>query len=208
MRPALELESVTPRISLWHNYDPSAKADLFSTALCTSDGVVIVDPIPLAAAALNQLDQLGRVSGVIITNVNHLRNAVEFANKYSVPLFARRETFQMETSPQFNAVADGENISGDLSVIAIEGAAQGEIALHHRSDGGTIVIGDALIHFEPYGFTFLPPKYCLNATEMKISLRKLLGCQADRIFFAHGLPIVSQATERLHALLDSGNNDL
>jgi glyoxylase-like metal-dependent hydrolase (beta-lactamase superfamily II) len=88
-------------------------------------------------------------------------------------------------------------------VIAIEGAAAGEIALHYVPDGGTFIIGDALIDFEPYGFTFLPGKYCTNEKEMRRSLAKLLDYKADRILFAHDTPILAHASDRLRGLLDS-----
>ena len=78
----------------------------------------------------------------------------------------------------------------------------GEIALYHSPNGGTLIVGDALINFEPYGFTFLPGKYCLDEKEMRRSLLKLLDRKAERILFAHGLPIVSNATARLRRLLD------
>ena len=59
-----------------------------------------------------------------------------------------------------------------------------------------------MIHFDPYGFTFLPAKYCTNFKEMRKSLRDLLNYKVKRILFAHGTPIVSQADRRLHQLLD------
>jgi hypothetical protein len=37
---------------------------------------------------------------------------------------------------------------------------------------------------------------------MRRSLRKLLDHKADRMLFAHGMPILSDASERLRSLLD------
>jgi glyoxylase-like metal-dependent hydrolase (beta-lactamase superfamily II) len=88
-------------------------------------------------------------------------------------------------------------------VLGIEGAAAGEIALHYAPDSGTLIVGDALINFEPYGFTFLPGKYCSNEKEMRRSLQRLLGYEAERILFAHGTPILSGASDRLRELLGS-----
>lgn len=94
-------------------------------------------------------------------------------------------------------------IGGELEVTAIDGAAGGEIALYHAANGGTLVIGDALINFEPYGFAFLPEKYCQDPRQMRNSLRKLLRFNAERILFAHGMPILSGASERLQQLLQA-----
>jgi len=57
-----------------------------------------------------------------------------------------------------------------------------------------------LINFEPYGFSFLPRKYCLNEKQMRSSLHQLLARPAERMLFAHGVPILSGATARLRHL--------
>ena len=85
----------------------------------------------------------------------------------------------------------------------IDGGPLGEMALHYVEDGGTMIIGDALINFDPYGFEFLPAKYCRNAKLMRRSLRKLLDFSFDRMLFAHGTPILSDARTRLEQLLTS-----
>ena len=101
-----------------------------------------------------------------------------------------------------NEVTEGTRIGDGLESITIEGAAPGEIALYHAADGGTLVVGDTLINFDPYGFTFLPDKYCEDPRQMRHSLRKLLRYNAERILFAHGMPILSGAHGRLRQLLD------
>jgi hypothetical protein len=62
-------------------------------------------------------------------------------------------------------------------------------------------LGDALIHLPPYGFTLLPEKYCTDAREMRLALGKLLRFPFQILTFAHGLPLVSEARQRLAHLL-------
>jgi len=114
-----------------------------------------------------------------------------------------RDAFPDKTPDEFTSVADGEEICDELRVIGIEGAGPGEIALYHPADNGTLIVGDALINSERHGFTFLPGKYCSNEKEMRRSLRKLSACRAERMLFAHGMPILSGASDRLQRLLDS-----
>ena len=111
--------------------------------------------------------------------------------------------FPDEQSSRVRKVSDGDAICDGLQVIGIEGAVQGEIVLHYVPDSETLIIGDALINFEPYGFAFLPAKYCSDQKEMRRSLRKLLDYKAERLLFAHGTPILSSASDRWRALLDS-----
>ena len=199
VRPASDFDRIASYLALWHSYDPAVKAELYSTCLLTSDGACLIDPIPLESGALDELVGSARVAGIIVTSSNHGRASARFAEQFSVPIFAPSETFPDKTPGKFRSVADGDEICDGLRVIGIEGAGPGEIALYHPADNGTLIVGDALINFEPYG---LPGKYCSNEKEMRRSLRKLLDYKAERMLFAHGMPILSGASDRLQRLLD------
>ncbi len=203
MALAQELEPIVPGISIWQVYEPAAKAELFSTALTTDSGVYLIDPIPLAADALAALRVRGKTIGIFVTNANHDRAAAEFARDFSVPTYAYHSLRETTEFAGAIAVNDGQTLAGGLTVIAIDGGAAGEMALHCFQDGGTMVMGDALINFEPHGFGLLPSKYCLDPKLMRRSLRKLLDYSFARIFFAHGIPILSGARAKVEQLLAS-----
>ncbi len=197
-----QFDRLRPGLWIWHAFDQSVKAELFSTAFATDRTVYIVDPIPLAERDLGELTRVASIAGVIVTNANHQRSALEYSDRFSVPVFAHSETlagFSPARSGDISAAAS----QGGFEVIEIEGAVAGEIALYHSANGGTLIAGDALINFDPYGFTFLPRKYCLDQKQMRRSLRKLLSFSIDRMLFAHGTPILSKAGERLPDLLES-----
>jgi hypothetical protein len=200
MAAAPDLDQIRPGIFIWQAYDGTVKADLCSTAIALKDGVFLVDPIPLHDDVLTQLVQQAPLAGIVVTNANHLRAADDYVGRFSIPLFASRES--AVSSPSHVEIADGDRIGNDLEVMSIDGAPPGEIALYHAADGGTLIIGDALINFDPYGFAFLPAKYCKNAKQMRASLRKLLRYKFERVLFAHGTPILSGADSQLRRLLD------
>lgn len=202
MISACDLDQVGPGLFTWHIYDPKVRADLFSTAVFTPAGGFLIDPIPLDKGALGQLKATGKINGVIVTNSNHPRACGQFAEHFSVPIFAHPASFPEEPAC-FIPITDAVNVCEGLKAIAIDGAAPGEIVLELAVDSGALIMGDALINFEPHGFTFLPPKYCSDQKEMRRSLRKLLNRNAQRLFFAHGFPILSQADARLRQLLEA-----
>jgi glyoxylase-like metal-dependent hydrolase (beta-lactamase superfamily II) len=199
---ATEIHQLSPRLWVWQNYDSSLKTDLFSSAILTSAGIFMVDPILLADDELRQLSESAPIAAIILTNANHARASSTYSERFSVPIFAHARTFPNSKPARFREVRTAATIGQELEVIEIEGAVAGEIALYHVSTGGTLIIGDALINFEPYGFTFLPRKYCLNEKQMRSSLRQLLTRPAERVLFAHGTPILSGAAARLQQLLD------
>jgi len=203
MQQASDFDRITPDIAIWSVDDRAVKTELYATCLATVGGLYLIDPILLERQALERLIGSSRVAGIIVTNSNHHRAAVQFAQLLAVPIFAHRGTFGEEQPARLTILSDGEEICEGLKVIAIDGAPLGEILLRYMDGGGIFIVGDALINFEPYGFALLPAKYCLNHKEMRHSLRKLLDHKAERMFFAHGMPILSGANERVRHLLDS-----
>lgn len=203
MQPVRDFDALTADLAIWHDYDVAAKTELYSSYLRTAAGAYLVDPIPLHKSVLDQLTGSSCVAGIVVTNANHHRLAAQLAQQLSVPVLAHADTFTRDQAGGFTTIADGEKICDGLRVIAIEGAVPGEIALHCEDDRGTLVVGDAVINFEPYGFALLPAKYCANQKQMRRSLRKLLEYKAERILFAHGMPILSGADQWLRTLLES-----
>jgi glyoxylase-like metal-dependent hydrolase (beta-lactamase superfamily II) len=201
--PPTDLQSVSPGLAIWHAFDRSVKADLFSTALSTPDSTYLIDPIAIDADALNQLQTRSRLAAIVVTNQNHWRVAGELANELKLPVFGHASADIEPSVPSFTSVTPGERIGNQLEVIDLDGGGPGEIALFSADEGGTVIIGDALIHFDPYGFTFLPPKYCIDHRKMLRSLQQLSGRRFERLFFAHGYPILSKADSRLQSLLNS-----
>ena len=202
MSPAIEIDQVHPGLFVWQNYDPMVKADLFSTALEAGPGLFLIDPIPLAREAFAELTNMG-LAGIIITNANHHRDSVRLADRFSLALFAHSEASLPREVRQLHTLEDGTLLVEELRVIAIEGAVPGEVALHYPKDRGTMIVGDALINFAPYGFAFLPAKYCSNSKRMRHSLRHLLDFEFERMVFAHGTPLLNSARRQLEQLLSS-----
>jgi glyoxylase-like metal-dependent hydrolase (beta-lactamase superfamily II) len=200
---ALHLDQLPDDLWSWQSYDPTVKADLFSSAIMARDGLYLIDPISLPESELHRLSQAAPVAGVIVTNANHERAAREFSERFAAPILTRAGCFPDKKLARSVEVGEGANVGGDLEIVAIEGAVAGEVALYRPSNGGTLVMGDALINLEPYGFTFLPRKYCSNEKQMHHSLRQLLTRKAERILFAHGTPILSGAAARLEQLMDA-----
>jgi glyoxylase-like metal-dependent hydrolase (beta-lactamase superfamily II) len=194
----MEFCRVLPAFAIWFTYDPTVKADLFSTAFLARNELTLIDPIALPDPHRAELDSRVRVTNIVVTNANHLRDTVSFTRSDSPSIFAPAELNEELTHN--HELSDGLQ-AGPFRVIKIDGAADGEFALYHPDDGGTLIVGDALINFEPHGFALLPQKYCTNQKRMIHSLRRLLDLDFNRIFFAHGTPIVTRGRERLASLL-------
>ena len=201
MAKACEVQQIRPGLLFWEAYDPAVKAELFSTGIIVRGGTYLVDPIPVDLDALSDAVQPGGISGIIVTNENHSRAAAQFGDRFDVPVYAHRDALPVIEGRRARELPVGSGELEGLQIVAIDGAPAGEIALYSENDGGTVVIGDALINFGSHGFALLPPKYCTDPKQMPKSLRQLLDFRFERMLFAHGTPIVSQARAQLAELL-------
>lgn len=174
LRPAPLTESDLG-FSTWHAYDPACKAELWSTCFGDAHGAVLFDPIDWPHDT--PLPQ-GTVQ-IVRTNANHDRACEALALKTQGKITAQPREF---------------------SPIPLPGAGEGETAFFHPSTR-TLVVGDALIHLSPQPLMLLPEKYCTNPTQLKSSLSQLLGYSIERIFFAHGAPILQDGQDKLRSLL-------
>jgi glyoxylase-like metal-dependent hydrolase (beta-lactamase superfamily II) len=200
-----EITQISASLHLWQLYNASVKSDLFSIAIGTDRKISVVDPVPVRDEILQGFLRGRTITAIFVTNANHCRASLEFSEKFNAPIFAHKSTCAACDFPSACEVKDGETFATNLSAVEIEGAVAGEMAIYHAEDGGALIIGDALINFEPYGFTFLPPKYCSDAKKMRRSLQRLLDYQFERMLFAHGLPLMHSARKKLEALLHDSN---
>ncbi len=198
MARADEIHEVRPGLFFWQAYAPEVKVDLSSCACQTARGLVLIDPIPLTKSALEELLTAGPPHAIVLTSGNHARAADDYRQRFSIPISAHADAVADLGLAIDQLLADGETALEEFTVITLPGAAPGEIALHR---GTTLHLGDALIHLPPLGFALLPDKYCGNPAEMRRSLGKLLRFPVDVLTFAHGLPIVARARQRLSQLL-------
>ena len=166
MISADEIQQVRDGLWFWQRFQPSVKVDCSSCAVRVGTKLILVDPIPLEAGALEELRQLGVPSAIIATNGNHDRAIAQLRAKLNVPVFAHAAAVSALGVDVDRTLHDGEVLFDSLEVIEIPGAGPGEIVLHDPR--GWLIVGDALTNLEPAGLAPLPAKYCENSKEMRV----------------------------------------
>ena len=198
MATAADFQRVTPELFHWQAYEPAVKCDLSACAITTQDGLVFVDPIPLAEPALSNLAGAGKPLAVLLTSGNHERAADEFRIRFEIPICASATAAAAMTTRIDRVINDDELAPGGLRAVGVPSAGPGEVAF---VGNGIACIGDALIHLESHGFALLPDKYCADSVRLPNDLRKLLSYDFHILTFAHGAPLTEQARQRLETLL-------
>jgi glyoxylase-like metal-dependent hydrolase (beta-lactamase superfamily II) len=190
MKPVADFHQITRDLFVWHGYNPECKTDCTSTAIRTPDGFVLIDPVRLEEQAIERIVSDDKVVAVLLTNGNHLRGSLYEKERLDVPIYAPSGTENM--LPVDRVVSDGELLWETLRAIALPGGSPGETAYHAP---GVLVIGDAVTNLD--GLQILPEKYCADLPLLLNSLRAIRPLQFEVACFAHGLPIVDQARQKL-----------
>jgi glyoxylase-like metal-dependent hydrolase (beta-lactamase superfamily II) len=193
MKAVPEYATVRPGLFHWQGYEPEVKCDCSSAALVTEAGLIFIDPIPLADAALKDLvaESFSAPAAVVLTSGNHQRESLALARRFGIPVFAPENAGD-------DIIADQRFRSGDpvagMKSIALPGFGTGETAFLYE---GVLIFGDALINLEPEGLRLLPEKYREDKKQSLRSLDALQVLKPEVLLFAHGQPIISKAASRL-----------
>ena len=196
-----EFHALSDTLYHWSVYDPAVKCEIGCTALKLGSGWVVIDPVPLAEAAWKELLALASLRAILLTNGNHVRDAVSLRQKHQVPVVTAPDTRRdiAEVRPDVTLLPN-ELLYG-ITSIAIPGATPGETAFYSQT--GVMILGDAVINTSAQvGLEFLPDKYCANAEQNRASLQKLLSFDFHTLTLAHGAPITTRAKEKFSALLN------
>jgi len=191
MNPLNEYHRLSEGLFIWYGYDPGCKCDCSSCAVKTPSGMVLIDPLPLEDAVLEEILGQQNPAAILLTSANHQRASHELRKCLGIPIFASQEAKGEVGADQ----ALGESLN-TLRIIPLPGAGPGEIAICADE---TLIVGDALIRLDD--LEFLPDKYCSDPKLLRKSARDLLKLDFQRVCFAHGLPLVTQAREKLSALI-------
>lgn len=162
---------MAPGWVVWSTFDAASRVDLWSTAVRTSAGWLVVDPIELSADAFEEALGDEPVALLVLTNGNHARAAAAWRKRLGVPLAAHPEAAR-EAGVRIDVELSAESAPAPgVRVVALPGAGAGEIAL--LCANGVCVVGDILINLPSFPFQILPDKYCADARQAVASLRAL-----------------------------------
>lgn len=197
MKPVPEYSTVRPGLFHWQGYEPEVKCDCSSTAIVTPSGLIFIDPVPLADAALKDLvaESFSAASAVVLTSGNHQRESLALAKRFGIPVFAPEDAGDdIEADQRF---CSGDPVAG-MESIPLPGFGLGETAFLHED---ALIFGDALINLEPEGLRPLPERYREDKKQSLRSLAVLGRLKPQILLFAHGNPITQNAASRLAAAL-------
>jgi glyoxylase-like metal-dependent hydrolase (beta-lactamase superfamily II) len=162
----------------WSRFDEARNMDFNSWAWARSGEVVLIDPLPLSEHDRRELEALGRVTHVVITNSDHLREAPALVARYAAKLFVPNAERAFEGFAGAQSVADGNAIVPGLVAIELDGSkTPGELALLLETT--TLVSGDLLRAPHGGGLAVLPDAKLQDPAKARDSVRRLADLVED-----------------------------
>lgn len=130
-----------PDLRCWSSFDAERDLDFHATLWVRAGGNVVIDPLPLSAHDRAQLDALGGVATIVVTNSGHIRDAAALAASTGATVCGpagERASFAL---PCTRWLADDDEVVPGLTALALDGSkTPGELAL--VLERTTLITGD------------------------------------------------------------------
>ena len=169
----------------------------------SSFGNIIIDPPEPSEKDLVQMQKLGGVQQIIITNQHHLRRASIIQEKFNPKIqinSADAEKIELNCDSTFS---NGEILAGLLKAVVVpNNKTPGETALYWE-DRKLLYVGDALIGDPPGKLRLLPEKMYADIQRAKNGIKTLMDLDFDTLLVGDGDSILSGAKTAVEEFINS-----
>ncbi|HVC08436.1 MAG TPA: MBL fold metallo-hydrolase [Elusimicrobiota bacterium] len=189
----------------WNKFNEEKGLNFNGTLIVGAGEVIVVDPPPHSGGDEAFLDQKlkQKPTLAVVTNKHHLRDVQWWLERYQIPL-AMHETETNEYGFEVSRkLKDGDHIWAGCQIVHLPGKTEGEIAIHIDGDGGTLLVGDALIGDPMGALRFLPREKIRDQDLLEKSLQKLRALSFERLLAGDGEPILAGAKAAVLKFLDA-----
>jgi glyoxylase-like metal-dependent hydrolase (beta-lactamase superfamily II) len=190
-----EIEDVD--VVYWH-VDDDRIGGFISTAygLRTDEGMVLIDPLPLEADAL---ESLGAIRAIVLTSASHQRSAWRLRAELEVPVWAPSLAQNLDEEPD-ERYGHGMVLPGDLNAFSTPGAGASQHAL--ILDDYIAFVPDLVVNPPGGEVALTPDEYMADPIQARDTVRLLLEQSIEVLCPSHGLPILDDVHGQLSAALE------
>ena len=194
------MEEIAPGIWHWKAEHPRIGAKVSSYFL-PGPGVLL-DPL-VPDAELEQLEELGPLRHILLTNRHHWRDCSNLAKRYDITVRAPRTGMhEFDDGDPVEPYDFGETIAGgSVSVHEVDAISPDEAALH-IAEVSALAVADGVVGYG--GLRFVSDRLMDDPEETKAGLRAAYAglskeLDFENLLLAHGEPVVGGAREALAA---------
>jgi hypothetical protein len=194
---ANEIVEVVENVLHWHVADDRLGGAISSAyAVRTDEGVVLIDPVPLAPG---KLEELGEIAAIVITSGSHQRSAWRLRAELEVPVWAPSMAHELEEDPD-ERYGHESILPGDLAAFYAPGAGVSQHTLF--LEGEVAFVPDLLVNPPGGPLAIAPLEYFADPEAARTSLQQLVDQPFDVLCLSHGMPVHDAPQDAIQALLD------
>lgn len=198
------MKQVLPSIWQWSWFSDEKQLNFNGLLLTIGEHKILVDPPPMMDEARTILCRQGPIDYIIVTNRDHVREAVTYRTEFRCQLLVpEADVAQMDVTPT-KTYKDGELLPGGIWVVNLaDQKSPGESALFIQQGRGIVIVGDALIGKPSGSVSMLPADKYADAAKAKEGLRRLLKYEFDALLVGDGTSILNGGKQQVERLLTS-----
>ena len=193
---AASIEEVVPGVWRWSIHDERIDFLGAAYAVKAEDGVVMIDPLPLERAAL---DELGDVGAIVLTCGSHQRCAWRYRRELGANVYAPALSKEIDEEPDVR-YGDGDTLPGGLRAVFTPGAGTTQHTLL-LGDPKVAFVPDMLVETPDRRVAMLASRWMYDPDEARQSVEKLLDLDFDVLCLAHGGAVTKGAKDAVRGAL-------
>lgn len=192
-----------PDLWSWSVFDTARNLDFHSVCWVRPDGNVLIDPLVMSPHDVAHLADLGPVSHIVVTNSDHLRDAVSLAEEHGATLWGPRAEKDTLGADCDHWVGQGDEVVPGLSVHELHGSkTPGELALVLEET--TLITGDLIRAHQGGSLNLLPQPKLVDRAAVILSVQRLAALpQIQAVLVGDGWPIFRGGGDALRELAAS-----
>lgn len=197
---ATSVEEVAPGVWHWHVSDERIGGFISAAhAVRGENGVVLVDPLPVAD---DPLAELGDVAAICLTTSSHQRSAWRLRRELGVRVWAPVASKEVDEEPD-ERYSEGDELPGGLRPIFTPGAGTTQHSLLLERDGGVLFTPDLFVRPPDGPLMMIPAEYAHDPEEARRTAERLLDLDFAVLCTGHGAPVTDDAKAAIRAALAS-----
>jgi hypothetical protein len=190
-----------PDLFSWSIFDTARNIDFNGLAWARPEGTIVVDPVPLSEHDETHLGSLGDVAWIVVTNSDHVREAVALAARTGARIAGPAGEREVLSDVCDRWLDDGDEVVPGLRVITLHGSkTPGELAL--VLDDTTLITGDLVRAHRGGALTMLPFPKLADERAARDSVRRLAALPGiEAVLVGDGWPVFTDGAARLAEIL-------
>jgi uncharacterized cupin superfamily protein/glyoxylase-like metal-dependent hydrolase (beta-lactamase superfamily II) len=190
-----------PGVYAWSAWQPDRNLFFNSHFLVREGGNVAFDPLPLDDGDAREIEALGGVATILLTNRDHERGAAAMRDRFGARvLSSEREAglFGLRVDATF-----GRDVLAGIEAVPLEGAKTPGEVVFLLEGLGAAVAGDAVIGAPAGALSFLGGGKLADPVALALSLRRVWSPHLKALLVGDGASLSSGADEALSTLLEA-----